>query len=96
MSPRTIKTLPEDLVEKALKLHYFNMFKELDKITSKELKESIKIMSHQIRNIKTKQEIIKKEPNRNYEVEKYSKKSHLEGLKSNIRQVELSMNFKMG
>lgn len=72
------------------------MFKEVEKITSKELKESIKIMSHQIGNIKIKEKIIKKEPNRNYEVEKYNKKSHLEGLKSNIRQAELSVNFKMG
>lgn len=41
-----------DLADKNVKAAIFNMFKELKESMSKELKEGVMMMSHQIRNIK--------------------------------------------
>lgn len=41
-----------DLLEKALKSAIINMFKEVNKIMSKELKESVRTKYHKIQNIK--------------------------------------------
>ena len=47
------------------------IFKDLRKLISKELKESVKITSQQIENINKEVEIIKQESNRNAGVAKY-------------------------
>ena len=50
------------------------MFKEIKESMSKKIKERIKVISHQIGNIKKELELYKNEPNRNSGLEKYNNK----------------------
>lgn len=70
----SLETKKDSLIglrDKELKSAIFNIFKELKENMSKELQESMSMMSHQINNICKEIKIIKKEPNRTFGVEKY-------------------------
>ena len=70
----SLETKKDSLIglrDKELKSAILNIFKELKENMSKELQESMSMMSHQINNICKEIKIIKKEPNRTFGVEKY-------------------------
>lgn len=71
-------------------------FKSTAKTKFKKLKGSMRIMFHQMENTNTEISIIKKEPNRNFRVEKYKNlnKKFAEGAQQQILIDKESVNLK--
>lgn len=60
-----------DLLNKDFKSAILNLFKELKETMTKELKETIRMIFHQIENV-NREKLQKKKPNRNSGVENYN------------------------